>query len=432
VRWHLRAFNVGREDRASHLANVGFDAAVWEVWPYLAAGASIRIAPDQVRQDPEALRDWLVREKITIGFAATPIAERLISLKWPKETALRVLLTGADTLYQRPKPALPFALVNNYGPTECSVVATSGLVGMSGGNSTRPSIGKPIENVRVYVVNSQMLEARVGEAGELYIGGAGVARGYINQPKLTAEKFVPNPFSSDHTDRCYRTGDLVRYLPDGELEFLGRCDEQVKVRGYRIEPNEVIRAINQYPGIDTSTVVAKEQNGDRLLVAYLVAGEDYTISAAALREHLARQVPSYMVPSYFVRVGELPITVNGKIDKAALPEPNDSNCLNDESYVAPQTLVERRLAPILAQLLRVQAVGVNDNFFLLGGHSLLGTQLITRIRQSFGVELSLLSLFDHPTLAGMSSEIEKLILDKIEKSPHNSSVVPSQTSRAAD
>lgn len=430
VQWHVRAFQVKPGDRASHLANVGFDAAVWEVWPYLAAGASIHIVPDEVRQDPEALRDWMVRERITVAFAATPVAERLISLTWPSETSLRILLTGADTLYQRPKSSIPFALINNYGPTECTVVTTSGLVEPSETHSTRPSIGRPIDNVRVYVLDENMREVEAGAAGELFIGGAGVARGYINQPQLTAEKFVPNPFAADESELFYRTGDLVRRLPNGELEFLGRCDEQVKIRGYRIEPNEIIRVINEYPGVETSTVVTRDLNGDKALVAYLVAKENCAISGAGLRNHIAKQIPSFMVPGLFVRLEALPVTVNGKIDKSALPHPNDSNSINDEGFVAPRTRVEQRLAPILAHLLRVQAVGINDNFFLLGGHSLLGTQLITKIRQSFGVELSLLSLFDHPTLAGMSAEIEKLILNKIEKG--HISALPSQASQAAD
>jgi amino acid adenylation domain-containing protein len=415
VSWHLRAFEVTASDRASHLAALGFDAAVWELWPYLAAGASVCLAPDTVRRDPEALRDWLVAERITIGFLATPLAERLLLLSWPRQTALRILLTGADTLHHRPSANLPFTLVNNYGPTECTVVATSGTVHPGDASNRRPSIGRPIDNIRAYVLDEEMKEVTAGEAGELYLGGAGVARGYRNHAELTAQKFVPNPFSMDPSDRLYRTGDLVRCLPGGEIEFLGRSDEQVKIRGYRIEPGEIVKVLDEYPGVETSTVVARERDGGvKNLVAYLVVSANAKVTARELREYVSRQLPAYMVPASFVRVSALPVTANGKVDRTALPAPDVANSLVDEEFIAPRTLVEQRLAAILSQLLHVKAVGVNDNFFLLGGHSLLGTQLLTRISQSFGVELSLLSLFDHPTLAGMSEEIEKLILAKLE------------------
>jgi amino acid adenylation domain-containing protein len=423
VSWHLSAFHVTASDRASHVAALGFDAAVWELWPYLAAGASVHLAPDSIRQNPEALRDWLATERITVGFLATPLAERLILLDWPRETALRVLLTGADTLHHRPAAGLPFRLVNNYGPTECTVVATSGTV-QPGPSSQPPSIGQAIANTRIYVLDEQMKEVAAGTAGELYIGGAGVARGYRNHPELTAQRFVSNPFSSDPADYLYRTGDLVRAVPGGEIEFLGRLDEQLKIRGYRVEPNEIVKVLDAYPGIVTSAVVARElEGGEKSLIAYLVLSPASTVNAAGLREHMSKQLPAYMVPAVFVSVDALPVTANGKVDRAALSAPDSANCLRDDTFIPPQTLVEQRLAAILCQLLNVKAVGVKDNFFMLGGHSLLGTQLLTRISQSFGVELSLLSLFDHPTLNEMSEEIEKLIMAKIESSgqPQSSS-----------
>jgi hypothetical protein len=205
-------------------------------------------------------------------------------------------------------------------------------------------------------------------------------------------------------------------LPSGEIEFLGRSDEQVKIRGYRIEPGEIVKVLDQYAGVETSTVVARERDGgEKSLVAYLVLAPGAKITATQMREHVSRQLPAYMVPASFVRVDALPVTENGKVNRGVLPPADATNCLVDDDYIAPRTLVEQRLAVILSQLLSVKAVGANDNFFFLGGHSLLGTQLLTRISQSFGVELSLLSLFDHPTLAGMSAEIEKLILAKLER-----------------
>jgi acyl carrier protein len=326
---------------------------------------------------------------------------------------LRILLTGADTLRRRPAANLPFTLVNNYGPTECTVVATSGIVTPE--QTTKwPSIGCAIDNAAVYILNEVMQVVPKGEAGELYVGGAGVARGYRNQPELTAQRFVRPSFATGHAI-LYRTGDLARELFNGEIEFLGRADEQVKIRGFRIEPSEIITALNACPGVETSTVVAQEEsNGEKRLIAYITTTPYATLTLGALREHLAKLLPDYMIPAVFVELESLPVTANGKVDRNALPQPSIANMLREEAYFAPRTVIEQRLAGLIAPLLNMERVGVNDNFFLLGGHSLLGTQLITRIREAFGIDLPLLSLFDHPTLAGMSSEIETLILEKIE------------------
>ncbi len=415
VSWHTRAFQVTSADRASFMASLGFDAAVWELWPYLAAGASVHVPEDGIRNDAKALREWLLDQEITVSFAATAMAESLLQLEWPSRTPLRTLLTGADCLRLRPPSSVPFKLVNNYGPTEYTVVATSGVVEPGGSNSL-PSIGRPIDNTSVRILDEAMREVPQGEAGELYLGGAGLARGYRNRPDLTAQRFVANPFGAEG-NRLYRTGDLARELPNGEIEFLGRVDEQVKVRGFRIEPNEIAAALNSCAGVRNSTVVAREeQGGEKRLVAYIVQTAGSSLTAPELRVQLSHVLPDYMIPAAFVRVDEIPTTMNGKLDRQALPEPNSENTLCEESYIAPQTTVEVRLAALIAPLLRVNRVGVNDNFFLLGGHSLLGTQLITRISDSFGVNLPLLSLFDHPTLGGMSAEIERLILEKIEAS----------------
>jgi hypothetical protein len=256
-----------------------------------------------------------------------------------------------------------------------------------------------------------------------------VARGYRNHPELTKQKFVSNPFSADPGDRLYRSGDQVRLLPGGELEFLGRIDEQVKIQGYRVEPNEIVNALDVHADVQTSAVIARETQGsEKTLIAYLVLYQGSKVTAAALREHVSTRLPHYMVPASFVRLEALPVTANGKVDRDALPPPDSSNRLPDENFMAPPTLVEQRLAAILSQLLHVQHVGAKDNFFLLGGHSLLGTQLLTRIRQAFGVDLSLLSLFDHPTLMDMSHEIEKLILAKLENiDAEQSKILPAQS-----
>lgn len=416
VAWHLRAFQVTAADRASHMAALGFDAAVWELWPYLSCGATVHLAGEEVRNNPPALRDWLVMERITIAFAATPIAEALMQLDWPQHTSLRWLLTGADTLKAYPSSHLPFKLVNNYGPTEATVVATSGMVAPDASSAVLPSIGREIDGVQVYLLDDQGQPVPDGTAGELYIGGAGLARGYRNRPDLTAERFVSNPFSSKPGARLYRTGDLAKRLPDGQIAFLGRVDEQVKIRGYRIEPSEIAVALNQHPSVRSSVVVAREDwPAEKELMAYVVLSPSAKLNAAELRAHLRKRLPEYMVPAEFISIENIPITANGKVDRAALPKPSGKR--HAEIYVGPRTPVEEELVKILAPLLRLDRVGVNDNFFLLGGHSLLGTQLIARVSETFGVDLTLLKLFDHPTVADMSTQIEELILAKVAAQP---------------
>jgi amino acid adenylation domain-containing protein len=278
VAWHCRAFQVTSEDRASSLASLGFDATVWELWPYLCSGASLHLPDERVRNNARLLRDWLVAQSIRMSFAATAIAENLIDLEWPQTTALRFLLTGADTLKKHPSPRLPFVLVNNYGPTEGTVVSTSGVVAPSFDSMPPPSIGRPIDGVQVYILDENQQPMAEGEAGEIYIGGANLARGYRNRPDLTAERFLNNPFSAETGARLYRTGDLARWLPNGEIAFLGRTDEQVKIRGYRVEPNEIATVLCQNAAVQNCAVIAREDEpGEKELVAYLVLAPESTL-----------------------------------------------------------------------------------------------------------------------------------------------------------
>jgi len=405
VAWHRRAFGVTADDRAPLYASPAFDAAVWEIWPYLVSGASVHLPPEAVRTDPHALRDWLVAQSITIGFVPTPIAERLIALPWPTWTPLRTLLTGADTLHRYPPEGLPFTLVNNYGPTECTVVTTSGPVEPEPFGETLPAIGRPIDNVDVVVLDEAMRPVAPGAAGELHVGGAGLARGYRGRPDLTAERFVPHP--DEPGARLYRTGDRARLLGDGRVAFLGRVDDQLKIRGYRVEPDEIAAALGAQPGVAACSVVARDDGGERRLVAYVVPAPGAGLGREALTTALRRTLPDYMVPATFVTLSALPLTISGKVDRAALPAPDATNTLRDGDVVAPRTDVETELAAILSSLLGVDEVSVQDNFFLLGGHSLLGTQLIARVRDVFGVELSLRTLFDAPTIADLAAEIER-------------------------
>jgi acyl-coenzyme A synthetase/AMP-(fatty) acid ligase/acyl carrier protein len=414
ISWHWRAFEVTAADRASQIATLGFDAAVWEIWPYLTIGASVHMPAEAVRNDQGRLCKWLVEEKITIAFLATALAEQMLFQEWPAETALRILLTGADTLQRRPPAGLPFALVNNYGPTECTVVATSAIVATAQHEAGVPSIGRAIDNTQLYILDDDGKPVQPGRAGELWIGGAGVARGYRNNAESTRNSFLASPFNSEPGARLYRTGDRVRSLPNGEIEFLGRLDDQIKIRGYRIEPGDIASALNSHPDLQSSVVVAQEDEaGEKRLVAYLILNSSHQPTAASMRNYLRKQLPDYMVPASFVQLPSFPLTANGKVDKEALPAPSGGNSLPEAEFVAPRSVVEERLAGVIGSLLQVDRVGLNDNFFLLGGHSLLGTQLLTRVSQSFGVELNLLNLFDHPTLAEMSQQIEKLILEKI-------------------
>jgi len=416
VSWHHRAFQVTPADRASAQSTLGFDAAVWELWSYLTAGASLHLPDESFRNDATALRDWMVSRNITISFAATAIAEQLLQLEWPSNTALRYLLTGADTLKTYPSARLPFVLVNNYGPTECTVVSTSGIVPVGGVANQAPSIGRAIDGVETYIVDERKQLVSDAAIGEIYVGGANLARGYRNRADLTSEKFLANPFRNEPGARMYRTGDLGRCLPNGEIAFLGRVDEQVKIRGYRVEPSEISVALGQHPAVQTSAVVATEDApSETQLTAYLVLTPGATVTAGALRDFLRQRLPDYMVPSAFVTIPSLPTTEQGKVNRAALHGLN-GNRLSDEVYVEPRTLVEEELVKILIPLLKIDRVGVNDNFFLLGGHSLLGTQLIARVSDTFGVDLTLLKLFDHPTVADMASEIETLILAKVAQS----------------
>src|ERR1051326_453648 len=273
VLWYRKAFAVSPDDRATQLTSFGFDAAVAELWPQLAAGASVLFTPEEVRSSPELLRDWLIDREITIAFVPTALAERLITLEWPIVTRLRLLLTGADTLHPYPRPGLPFGLIHNHGPTEATVMATSGSVmpAEPGDMEQRPPIGRPIDGVEIYIVDESLNPVPRGEIGELCIGGAGVGRGYVNSPELTAKKFVPDPFINNPSARLYRTGDRARCLPDGQIEYIGRVDNLIKVQGYRIEPNEIISVLDRHPAILASAVVSRQDGMEHPgLVAYIV------------------------------------------------------------------------------------------------------------------------------------------------------------------
>jgi acyl carrier protein len=292
-------------------------------------------------------------------------------------------------------------LWNMYGPTETTVWSTCARITDTSDGIT---IGQPVANTRIYLLDAHGQPVPVGVAGEMYIGGAGVARGYLNRPELTAERFVADPFVNEPNARMYRTGDLARYLPDGNIEFLGRNDFQVKLRGYRIELGEIESALQRHPAVREVAVLAREDvAGDKRLVAYIVAANPPADLVDQLRALLRVSLPEYMVPAHFLTLDALPRTPNGKVDRRALPPPDNSGPDFPAAFVAPRNPVEEVLAGIWADVLRLEQVGVRDNFFDLGGHSLLATQLMSRLRDALQVELPLRTLFEAPTVAGLAA-----------------------------
>jgi amino acid adenylation domain-containing protein len=413
--WHRAAFAIVPADRASHIAAIGFDAAVWEVWPYLCAGASVHIAPNTVARDPRALADWLLANAISVAFAVTPMAERLLDFDYPADTALRVLLTGADTLHRRPPPNLPFALYNNYGPTEATVVTTSCRVEAGSTGDARPSIGSPIENVTVFLLDERgQLQTGIAQ-GEIAIAGANLARGYRGRPDLTADAFVWIEDAHGIPTRVYRSGDRGQRTADGNIHFLGRIDDQVKIRGFRVEPGEVETLINAYADVVTSAVIAQERApGDTCLIAYIVPTPRTDLGPGALRARLAQYLPEHLIPAAFVQLPALPLTPNGKVDRKDLQRRDIVATIGEAAGLTPRTTTEARVAQIVATLLGREHVGVEDDFFMLGGHSLLGTQVIARLRDAFGVTIGLRFLFESPTIAALAAEIERQVLARLD------------------
>ncbi len=389
VHWHCEAFGLDTRSHTSSVAGFGFDAMAWEVWPALCAGATLHVPPAEVgNENIDALLAWWLAQPLDVSFLPTPVAEYAFSQHLQHPT-LRILLIGGDRLRQFTQERR-FAVINNYGPTEATVVATSGRV--RAGQALH--IGRPIANARVYVLDAQMRPVPVGVAGELYVGGSGVARGYLNRPEMTAERFLQDPFNGG---RMYRTGDLVRWLPDGNLDYLGRNDDQVKVRGVRVELGEIESRLAALDGIGEAVVLVREGR----LVAWFT--EHRALAIETLRVHLQAQLPDALVPVAYVKLDALPLTANGKLDRKALPDPEQSALLS-RAYEAPQGAVESTLARLWAEVLQVEQVGRHDHFFELGGHSLLAVSLIERMRQ-VGLSADVRVLFSQPTLAALAAAV---------------------------
>jgi amino acid adenylation domain-containing protein len=411
IRWHRNNFGVTPQDRTGHLAGLGFDAAVWEIWPHLAAGATICLADDAVRSSPSLLQQWILLERITIAFVPTVLAARLIEMKWPRSTALRFLLTGGDILHRAPSVKLPFAVVNNYGPTECTVVATSTVV--KPGSTETPTIGRPIAGSSIYLLNERGDQVSDGDCGEIYIGGGGVGRGYRNLPEATERCFLPDPFAGLPGARMYRTGDCGVRRPDGEIEFRGRIDRQTKIRGQRVELEEIASVLGRHPSVDFATAIAKTaDDGENYLVGYVVPKENERVPTVnELCTHLRASLPDYMIPTTFVRLRALPLSPNGKLDLRLLEPPSERNALEKLVEKAPTSPIEKEVLAIARQLLKNDAVQPGDNFFLAGGHSLLGMQLLMRLKTAFDVDLTVQQLFEAPTVETLALLVEAKVTE---------------------
>ena len=410
VSWHQNAFDITTIDRVTQLAGIAFDASVWEIWPYLTAGACLAIVPPDLLTSPKQLQEWLIAKKITVSFLPTPLAETLIPLDWSPNCPLRLMLTGGDKLNDFPPTSIPFTLVNNYGPTENTVVTTSVKITPDLLTEKAPPIGRPISNTQVYILDQYQQPVPIGIPGELYIGGSGLAKGYLNRPELTDSKFIANPFSQKLSDRLYKTGDLVRYGNDGQIEFVGRIDHQVKIRGFRIELGEIETVLNQHPQVKEAIIIAREdQPGVKRLCAYVIASQNLTVSQ--LRLFLQEKLPQYMVPAFFVLLDAFTLTANGKIDRCALPQPTLE--LEDEAALnlSPGTEKERILAAIWQRVLGLKNISINDNFFELGGDSILAIQIIAQANQA-GLQITPKQLFSHQTIAQLATVAERVSVNQ--------------------
>jgi len=414
-------FSFGEKDVWTLFHSYAFDFSVWEIWGALLHGGRLVVVPFDVSRDPAAFRALLASEGVTV-LSQTPSAFRALDAADEGHAeplaALRTVVFGGEALQyeslrgwlDRYGPRRP-RLVNMYGITETTVhvtwhTVTGAELRQAGAGS---GVGVPIADLRASVLDPAGNPAPAGVPGELHVGGAGLARGYLGRPGLTAQRFIPDPFSGDAGARLYRSGDRARWKADGTLEYLGRIDQQVKVRGFRIELGEIESVLLAQPSVAAAAVIVRGMGEDAALVAYVVPVGD-AVPPAELRDALKRHLPEYMVPAAFVALGRIPLTAHGKLDRAALPEPAAAGtaATGDDGHVAPRTPVEEVVAAIWAEVLRADRVGAHDDFFALGGHSLRATQVVARIREVFGVSVPLRALFESPTVAQLAGEVEAL------------------------
>lgn len=396
--WHNTYYSVTTDDRATKYAGFGFDASVWEIFPYLTAGASLHFISEELKLDIYRLNRYFEDNQITIGFLPTQICEQFMELD---NRSLRTLLTGGDKL----KRYVPgnYRLINNYGPTENTVVTTSCIVK---DKLDSIPIGKPIFNVRLYILDRNNRLQPIGVPGELCISGDQLARGYLDNVELTGEKFFENPFSPGKQNRMYKTGDLARWLPDGNIEFLGRIDSQTKIRGYRVEIEEIETHLLNHKEIKEAVVIqynrsASVNKEEEILCAYYVSDKEFEV--AELRGYLARELPLYMIPAFFVRIDRMPLSSSGKIDKNALP---GLEVVTGKKSAEPRNEVEGKLLDVWKDVLGVENIGIFDNFFEIGGDSIKVIQISARLNK-YGLKLQTNDIFSTPTIEQLAQNVKK-------------------------
>jgi amino acid adenylation domain-containing protein len=403
-------------DCVAHCSNPAFDASTFEVWGALLNGAKVLIVPQKVVLEAASFADLLRQQHVTILWLTVGLLTQYIEALRTVFHRLRYLITGGDVvepglIRQVIRTSPPRYLLNAYGPTECTTFSSTYLIEKVDDETKSLPIGQPISNTQIYILNRHLQPVPIGVAGEVYIGGAGVALGYLNRPELTAERFIKDPFSADPHARMYKTGDLGRWRADGNIEYLGRNDHQVKIRGFRIELGEIEAQLVQHPQVKEAVVIAREDiPGEKRLVAYVVShptGSETVTNVEALRVYLKEILPDYMVPSAFVMLESLPLTPNGKLDRRGLPAP-ELGAYVSRQYEAPEGEVEELVAEIWQTLLGIKRVGREDNFFELGGHSLLATRVMVRLGSSLSLEIPMRLLFEFPTLKALSAEIDSL------------------------
>ena len=413
--WMQDEFLLEPGDRVLQKTPFSFDISIWEFfWPLLN-GALLVVSEPGGHRDPDYLIRLIRQEQISIAhfvpsmlriFLEAPGVEQCVSLR-------KVFASGEALTYdlqQRFFERFQAPLYNLYGPTEAAVDVTFFACQRNSTSKIVP-IGRPIANTCIVILDENRQPVPIGVAGELNIGGVNLARGYLNQPELTAERFLPNSIPELDTDRLYRTGDLARFMPDGNVEFLGRIDHQVKIRGYRIELGEIEASLKDQPEIAQAVVVAREDRpGDKRLAAYLVASNGIAPEPAELRRRLKMRLPDYMLPASYTFLEQIPLTRNGKFDRSALPAPTEASTVQPEDSDPARNPVEETLASIWAEVLDLPRAGIHDNFFDLGGHSLLVVQLQSRLRQCFGREPALLELFQKSTVAAIARSYETLMM----------------------
>ncbi|MBO1057381.1 MAG: amino acid adenylation domain-containing protein [Dolichospermum sp. JUN01] len=437
ILWQLENTTVAQDAKTLQFAPISFDVSFQEIFSTWCSGGTLVLITEELRRDALALLSFLEAKAVARLFVPFVALQQLAEVAVDSElfaTHLQEIITAGEQLQITPAISQWFrklgncTLHNHYGPSESHVVTAFTLSPPVETWPLLPPIGKAIANTEIYLLDQNLQPVPIGIPGELYIGGITLARGYLNRPDLTNEKFIPNPFnhpkSKIQNPKLYKTGDLARYLPDGNIEYLGRVDTQVKIRGFRIELGEVEAALSQYEDVEGCCVIAREdtpgntcteQSRSKRLVAYVVAHQNYTPTVSALRQFLKAKLPDYMIPSAFVILQSFPLTPSGKVDRRALPAPDLESTLL-EKYVAPRTPIEELLTQIWAQVLKVEQVGIDDNFFELGGHSLLATQLVSRIRNIFQVELPLYELFTAPTVEELAYIIGQLQQENLELS----------------